>query len=81
MVHYFKIMVNNIYNDKKVAAFLTLLGKKTYSLLRNFTSPEKPAENNFDELCLLFKAVMPETFSNCGKISFSQTLSGHRRCC
>ena len=47
------IAVNGIRNEKKVAALLTLLGDKTYALLRNLTSPEKPADKSFDELCAI----------------------------
>ena len=47
------IAVNGIRIEKKVAALLTLLGDKTYALLRNLTSPEKPADKSFDELCAI----------------------------
>ena len=30
-----------------------MLGDKTYALLRNLTSPEKPADKSFDELCAI----------------------------
>jgi hypothetical protein len=33
--------VNDIAEDKKVPALLTLLGGKTYTLLRNLTAPNK----------------------------------------
>ncbi len=37
-------LVNDITTDqKKVAAFLTLIGAKAYLLLRNLLAPEKPA--------------------------------------
>ena len=51
-------IVNSIGDDKKVAALLTLLGEKTYSLLRNLTSPQKPAEKTFDELCQLLRTQL-----------------------
>jgi len=35
-------IVNSIWDDKKVAALLTLLREKTFSLLRNLTSHQKP---------------------------------------
>jgi hypothetical protein len=38
--------VNDIAEDKKVPALLTLLGGKTYTLLRNLTAPNKPKEND-----------------------------------
>ena len=51
-------IVNSIGDDKKVAALLTLLGEKTYSLLRNLTSPQKAAEKTFDELCQLLRTQL-----------------------
>ena len=47
--------VNEIANDKKVSALLTLLGGKTYSLLRNLTSPNKPSEKDYATLVKLLK--------------------------
>ena len=41
---------NGVENDKKVAVFLTIVGSKTYSLLRNLRSPTLPQDNTFDEL-------------------------------
>ena len=35
---------NSIANDKKVAVFLSMVGGKTYSLLRDLLSPEKLQE-------------------------------------
>ncbi|XP_056012602.1 uncharacterized protein K02A2.6-like [Ostrea edulis] len=39
----------------KVPALLSLIGGKTYSLLRDLTSPEKPAEKNFEDIVKLLK--------------------------
>jgi hypothetical protein len=39
--------VNAIAEDKKVPALLTLLGGKTYTLLRNLTAPNKPKEKDY----------------------------------
>lgn len=47
--------VNDIANDKKVSALLTLLGGKTYSLLRNLTAPDKPSTKNYEDLTALLK--------------------------
>ncbi|XP_052795673.1 uncharacterized protein K02A2.6-like [Mya arenaria] len=51
-------VVNSIGDEKKVAALLTLLGEKTYALLRNLTSPQKPAEKTYQELCQLLKTQL-----------------------
>ena len=45
--------VNDIANDKKVSALLTLLGGETYSLLRNLTAPDKPSTKNYEDLTAL----------------------------
>ena len=47
--------VNEIAEDKKVSALLTLLGGKTYSLLRNLTSPDKPSTKGYADLVKLLK--------------------------
>ncbi|CAC5386080.1 unnamed protein product [Mytilus coruscus] len=39
--------VNALENEKKVPALLTLLGGKTYGLLRNLTLPDKPATKSY----------------------------------
>ncbi|MCG8032935.1 MAG: DDE-type integrase/transposase/recombinase [Candidatus Thiodiazotropha taylori] len=47
--------VNEIANEKKVSALLTLLGGKTYSLLRNLTAPDRPSTKSYDDLTALLK--------------------------
>ena len=47
--------VNEIANDKKVSALLTLLGGKTHSLLRYLTSPDKPSVKDYATLVKLLK--------------------------
>lgn len=46
--------VNEIDDEKKVPASLTL-GGKTYGLLRNFTLPDKPATKTCDAIVKLLK--------------------------
>ena len=46
-------MEKEISDDKKVLALLAVMGGKTYSLLRNLTSPEDPATKGFDALVKL----------------------------
>ncbi|XP_060581109.1 uncharacterized protein K02A2.6-like [Ruditapes philippinarum] len=54
-------LVNEIDDEKKVPALLTLLGEKTYGLLRNLTSPDKPSTQSYDDLCeLLNKHLNPK---------------------
>jgi hypothetical protein len=47
--------VNDIAEDKEVPALLTLLGGKTYTLLRNLTAPNKPKEKDYTTLVNLLK--------------------------
>lgn len=47
--------VNEIGNNKKVSALLTLLGGKTYSLLRNLTAPDKPSTKSYEDLVTLLR--------------------------
>ncbi len=41
--------------NKKKAVFLTVIGKKAYSLLRNLLAPAKPAEKSYAELLAVMK--------------------------
>ena len=42
--------VNSIDDDKKVPALISLIGSKTYGLLKNLTTPAKPSSKTYDEL-------------------------------
>lgn len=48
-------LANRVADDKKVAVLLTVIGGKTYSLLRTLTSPEKPADKTFNEIVAILK--------------------------
>lgn len=41
---------NAIENDKKVAVLLSIMGVKTYGLLRSLLTPEKPADKSFQQI-------------------------------
>ena len=47
--------MNEVEDDKKVPALLTLLGGKTYGLLRNLTLPDKPATKTYNAIVKLLK--------------------------
>ena len=49
-------LANDIAPDKQVPALLSLMGGKTYTLLRDLTSPDKPATKTFVELCDVLKS-------------------------
>ena len=42
--------------EKKRAVLLTVSGPTTYKLIRNLSSPKKPAEKSYDELVVLIKS-------------------------
>lgn len=42
---------NEVDNSKHVAVLLSVVGAKTYELLRTLTAPAKPAERTFEQLC------------------------------
>ncbi|MGH0173820.1 UNVERIFIED_CONTAM: hypothetical protein FKN15_066553 [Acipenser sinensis] len=41
---------NEIADEKKVAVLLSVMGAKTYSLLRNLTAPVKPADKTYTQI-------------------------------
>ena len=46
---------NEINEEKKVPAFLSLIGSKTYSLLKNLVAPKLPKEKTFEQLVAALK--------------------------
>ena len=54
-------VANEVANDKKGPALLSLIGPKTYGVLRDLTSPNLPKEKTYKQLCeLLSKHFNPE---------------------
>ncbi|VDI40352.1 Hypothetical predicted protein [Mytilus galloprovincialis] len=47
--------VNEISNEKRVPALLSLIGGKTYALLRNLTTPDKPKDKSYDDIVKVLK--------------------------
>ena len=43
-------LANNIDDNHKVPTLLSLIGGKTYALLRDLLTPEKPATKSFQEI-------------------------------
>ena len=43
-------LANEIEEDKQVPAILSLIGSKTYGLLRSLCSPAKPSQKTFTEI-------------------------------
>lgn len=43
-------VLNGLPDEKKVAAIITSMGTKTYSILRKLTTPSKPSEKTYEEI-------------------------------
>ena len=43
-------VANDIVDDKKVAVFITVVGKETYGVLRSLLAPTKPQDKNFKQI-------------------------------
>ena len=43
-------VANNVADDKRVASLLSLIGSRTYGLLRSLTTPDKPSEKPYIEI-------------------------------
>ena len=48
-------VANEIGEDWRVPAFLSIIGSKTYALLRDLLGPDKPSEKTFAELKQVFE--------------------------
>ena len=71
---YFKANFDEMSDAKKVSIFLSVLGGKTYSILRDLLAPAKPREKSFDELSTeLRKHFQPK------KIVIAERFHFHRR--
>ena len=62
---------NEIANDRKVPALLAMMGGKTYSLLRNLTTPDDPATKAYDDIVkLLDNHLSPKPLVNAERFRF-----------
>jgi len=48
-------VANNIDEDRQVPTLLSLIGSKTYTLLRDLLSPDKPATKSFQEIVTILQ--------------------------
>ena len=55
------MQANSIEDVRKVPVFLSVLGGKTYDLLRNLLSPTDPKDKSFDELVEALKGHFEPT--------------------
>ena len=69
---YFAV-ANGITDEKLVPTFLSIMGPKTFNLLRDLLQPVKPGKKNSG---YTDKPPFTQTPGNCRKIQISQTLPG-----
>ncbi|KAM7284083.1 uncharacterized protein ISCGN_001186 [Ixodes scapularis] len=60
-------LINKIPDDLKVHAFLSVIGPKTYSLLKSLTAPAKPSENTLEQLTQLLRNQLSPRVSVIGE--------------
>ena len=65
---------NEVADEKKVAVFLSIIGSKTYAILRNLVAPAKPSSKGFDALCAELKKHFQPS-----KIVIAERFHFHRR--
>ena len=59
-------IVNDLEAEKKVPALLSLIGAKTYALLKNLLTPVKPSTKSYKELTDILKGhFSPQTTGYC----------------
>ncbi len=75
------IAANDIDQEKAVTTFLSVMGPKTFTLLRNLLQPEKPGEKMFDQIVNTQSTFLSKALSNCRAISVPLTKSARRRNC
>lgn len=62
---------NSVPEEKEVPVFLNLIGRSTYSLLRNLLAPTKPVETSLADLCeTLQKHFEPKKVVMAGRFQF-----------
>ena len=65
-------LANDVDNAHKEPTLLSLIGGKTYTLLKDLLAPEKLATKSFQQTVTMHYpgAYEPKALRNCGKISF-----------
>ena len=49
------VLANDVADDKRVPVLLTVIGGKTYNLLRTLTYPDKPSTKSFDQIVAILQ--------------------------
>ncbi|XP_077972731.1 uncharacterized protein LOC144427418 [Styela clava] len=72
------MIANEIADGKKISAFLSVIGRKTFMLVRDLVAPEKPATKTFAELCKVLKDhLSPEPLVQTERFRFHQRSQKH----
>ena len=50
------IAANGVADEKQAAVFLSVVGARTFALIRELVSPAKPSAKTFQELCYVLRA-------------------------
>lgn len=61
------LRANKVSEDQKADTLISLVGPKTYALLKSLTSPETPAKKSFEELLSLLRNHFLPKLSNIGE--------------
>ena len=73
------IAANSIDEEHKAPTLLSLIGSKTYSLLKDLLAPEKPADKTCEEIVsTLQKHLNPKPLEIAERFPFLQKESGRR---
>ena len=54
-------LANDINDDHKVPTLLSLIGGKTYTLLRDILASEKPATKSFQQIVTTLPSICPQS--------------------
>ena len=65
---------NEIADEKKVSVFLSVIGSKTYAVIRSLVAPAKPSDKGLDILCSELKKHFEPS-----KIVIAERFHFHRR--
>ncbi|XP_077971637.1 uncharacterized protein LOC120337857 [Styela clava] len=72
------MIANEIADGKKVSVYLSVIGRKTFMLVRDLVAPEKPATKTFADLCEVLKDhLSPEPLVQTERFRFHQRSQKH----
>jgi len=69
------IVANDVADEKHVPVLLSVIGGRTYELLRTLTALQRPAEKTFAQLCTILENPSIQTASDRRTFQVSQKTS------